>query len=184
MDKEALRKLAEAAVQCERETGYPAEVILAQAALETGWLRNVHGNNLFGIKYSPLRGGGRQLLRTSEWFTEEEAERWLHGMEGRQILSVGDYVDPRGKRLYRVRDWFVVYPDLASSMRDYVRLVTSGRYAGAWKRYLKDKDIKGLVRGIADAGYSTRKNYADLVLGVLTPEVMDAIRAARGQAGR
>jgi flagellum-specific peptidoglycan hydrolase FlgJ len=52
------------AVKTQDETGIPASVMIAQAALETGWGRQVHGYNFFGIK-SPSKSG--RFLKTHEY---------------------------------------------------------------------------------------------------------------------
>ncbi|MGH2645755.1 MAG: glucosaminidase domain-containing protein, partial [Chitinophagaceae bacterium] len=41
------------AMQSEKDTGISALFSLAQSALETGWGRQVKGNNMFGIKATP-----------------------------------------------------------------------------------------------------------------------------------
>ena len=45
----ALRKIAEAAVAAERETGCPAEISTAQCIVESAWLQVAPGNNAFGL---------------------------------------------------------------------------------------------------------------------------------------
>ncbi len=62
---ESAQQIAQASVATERATGFPAEVIAGQAALESGWLMSVKGNNVFGWKVYP--GCHRQLIRTTEW---------------------------------------------------------------------------------------------------------------------
>ena len=46
----ALRRIAEAAVAAERETGCPAEISAAQCIVESAWLQVAPGNNCFGVK--------------------------------------------------------------------------------------------------------------------------------------
>ena len=47
---EFIAQILPGAQACQRATGIPASITIAQAALETGWGKDVMGNNLFGIK--------------------------------------------------------------------------------------------------------------------------------------
>src|SRR5580704_13560398 len=51
---EFIAKYGDAADQVSKETGIPAERILGQAGLETGWNSAPAGNNFFGIKGAGL----------------------------------------------------------------------------------------------------------------------------------
>lgn len=179
--EEAAKRIAGAAVECEKAYGFPAEVLAAQCALETGWLSRAPGNNAFGMKYIPGKNTDKQLLITREWFTEDELAHWLAGAPGREVLAQEAGPDSRGRNLYRVRDWFVRYASLLDSCADYVRLLTRGRYKAAWEAFQRTRKVDDLVRGIAKAGYSTTHGYADHVLTVLHgDELQAAIRQARG----
>lgn len=178
--REAIREIAKVAVECERAHGFPAEVLFAQCALESDWLQKAPGNNPFGIKFVPGRHADKQLLRTREWFSQDELTKWLTGIPGREVIAKESGPDSRGKTLYRVRDWFAKYQTLLDACSDYIRLLTRGRYKAAWEAYRKDGDYEALLRGIAKAGYSTASSYADHALKVLTDEVRSAIDDARG----
>ncbi|HEX5033354.1 MAG TPA: glucosaminidase domain-containing protein [bacterium] len=56
----------EYAIQSMLETGVPASVTLAQAALESAWGKAAPGNNFFGIKAGKSWTGPVQLLWTRE----------------------------------------------------------------------------------------------------------------------
>ena len=58
-----------AAQQCEKDTGVPALITMAQAALESGWGNTVSGNAFFGIKADAdwkAAGGAVVLQPTTE----------------------------------------------------------------------------------------------------------------------
>ena len=62
---EHLKIAAEEAVSCERVTALPAELTVAQWAVESGWGTHQPGNNCFGIKKYP-DCYGVQMLETTE----------------------------------------------------------------------------------------------------------------------
>jgi len=171
--------IAAAAAEAEERTGFPAEVLLAQCALESGWLSSAPGNNCFGIKFAPGRHRNKQLLRTREWFTREDLRAWLAHSPGRSVISEQPQADERGRRLYVVMDWFAAYDSLADACADYVRLLTRGRYEPAWRRYQQTRDWRRLIQDIADAGYATAPNYAQRVMSVLDDRAVQALEAAR-----
>jgi flagellum-specific peptidoglycan hydrolase FlgJ len=177
--EEAIQQIAAAAVDVERLTGWPAEVLFAQCALESGWLTSAPGNNAFGIKYVLGRHQQKQLLRTREWFTPDELRAWLERMPGRAVVSEEQNTDRLGRRLYVVMDWFAAYPSLADACADYVRLLTRGRYEQAWRRYQETRDWRQLVRDIAAAGYATAPDYDRKVLAMLDERAAQALAAAR-----
>jgi flagellum-specific peptidoglycan hydrolase FlgJ len=63
-------------------TDFPPEILLTQAALETGWGRYIHANDLFGIKDLPCDPG---YTRTET--TEVEEERKKVDSELEEILK-------------------------------------------------------------------------------------------------
>lgn len=59
------------AKQNEADTGVPALVTLAQAALESGWGKHAPGNNFFGIKAGKSWKGETQELMTTEVYGDK-----------------------------------------------------------------------------------------------------------------
>lgn len=133
--------------------GVGPDVLVAQAALETGWGRrlpeNQHGQsslNLFGIKAGPDWAGPKATIRTLE------------------------YVDGIAERR---NEPFRMYSSLHESFSDYVRFVRrSPRYMQA----LAATSNEGYVRGLQQGGYATDPKYADKILGILA-------RGLPGRAG-
>lgn len=175
-----LSQAARAAVACEQSTGFPAEITVAQWALEAGWGNAMPGNNCFGIKaaYTEL---AKQLLPTTEWFTVKQAQAFL-SVPGR-TATPSSPPDASGRRQYACKDWFRSYPELADCFVDHSRIITTVPvYGPAWAQYLKDHNIDALVDGIA-AHYATAPNYASTLRSIVgMPEVKTAIQFARSQA--
>lgn len=153
--REFIECMSEPARRASEASGIPHELILAQAALETGWGR--HGitttdgrdsHNLFGIK-----AGGNWRGESTEVVTHE-------------------YVD--GRRM-RVAQSFRVYDSLDAAFADYARLLAGNpRYAGV----LSAADVREAAVALQQGGYATDPRYADKLIGVM--ELSQATVPARG----
>jgi flagellar protein FlgJ len=128
------------------ELGVEPRLLLAQAALETGWggaleRPDAPANNLFGIKAdSSWRGE-----RAAHWTMEQ-------GSAG----------------LERKREEFRAYGDAAASFADYVDLIANTpRYAPA---VASANDPEAYARAVAAAGYATDPAYADKWLSIYNGE--------------
>lgn len=134
-----------AAQAASRESGLPAELILAQAALETGWgERRIHteagtdSHNLFGIKAGGSWQGDSTTVLTTEY---------------------------RDGRRMRLEDSFRVYPDQASALRDHAALLTGAqRYA----HVTRSPDAESAARALQEAGYATDPHYADKLISIMS----------------
>lgn len=123
-----------AAQECERKTGVPTCVTLAQAIEESG--EGQHhcgsGNNYFGIIADCRWKGPKIGLPTMEC--------------------------ENGKWVKRVR-YFRAYPDMAASFVDHSNfLVVNKLYADLFK--LDRADYKGWANGLKRHGYATNPKYA------------------------
>lgn len=129
------RKAAEA-------LGIEPRLLLAQAALETGWGKSLdadpaRSNNLFGIKASAAWQG-------------PSVSRWT--------LENADGVALRKQERFRA------YPDTGASFADYVDLIgSSPRYAAALER---GADPQAYAHEVASAGYATDPAYASKWLAI------------------
>lgn len=129
--------LLPAAQATHRATGIPASLILAQAALESGWGARAPGCNLFGIKPGPKWKGPVTLVTTHEVI--------------------------KGVRM-QVIDKFRAYKDWADCMVDHANfLKVNPRYAPCFK----EQTGEGWARAVAKAGYATDPNYADLLISIM-----------------
>lgn len=139
-----MERLSAPAQAASRKTGVPAELILAQAALETGWGRHEiatasGGNsyNLFGIK-----AGSSWKGRTTDIVTHE-------------------YIN--GQRT-RVVDTFRVYNSFEEAFTDYARLIGNNpRYAAVTTAGSAEQAAHALQAG----GYATDPAYADKLIAVM-----------------
>lgn len=142
-----MRPFAEAAAN---ELGIPANILLAQSALETGWGNKViqHGNgqsshNLFGIKADA---------------------RW----DGQYVnVSSLEYVDGVAKREFSN---FKVYESYKESFEDYVDFIKGNdRYRSALQNI---GNGEGYIKALQDAGYATDPQYANKVIDIAQREAI------------
>jgi flagellar protein FlgJ len=144
-----------------RELGTRPELLLAQAALETGWgkhmIRGTDGSNsfnLFGIKADARWRGARAATETVEF---------ADGLMRRQ------------------RATFRAYQSLGESFSDYVDfLKTNPRYREALNRAA---DAPAFARELAAAGYATDPDYANKINSIMQGErLRGALSGIKGSA--
>lgn len=132
------------AVQASRTTGIPAQFIVAQAALETGWGRS-----------EPRRADGRPSYNL---FGIKAGRNW-NGDVAEAVTT--EYVE--GVAQQKV-ERFRAYGSYGEAMRDYASLLTSNpRYAGV----LGATDAAAFARGLQRAGYATDPAYADKLTRII-----------------
>jgi flagellar protein FlgJ len=156
-----VRRYLPDATAAARTLGLDPRLLLAQAALETGWGAATpqhpdgrSANNLFGMK----AGDGWQGGRVAHWTMEH-----LGGVTARK------------------REVFRAYDHAADSFADYVDLVGgSPRYA---KALAHSSDPEAYARAIGEAGYATDPDYADKWLSIYRGERLgDALRGLNSDA--
>ena len=150
---ERLAKVAGIAARLEAETGCPAQLLIAQWALESKWGEKPAGKaNYFGIK---------------------KASRH------QQCCTVITREVVRGKSVVQKLQ-FADYDSLEESCRDYAWLITHGApYRAAWQRYQRDRDLHALIAAVAGV-YATDPQYARLAGEIAgQTNVAAAIGAAR-----
>jgi flagellum-specific peptidoglycan hydrolase FlgJ len=130
-DKRAfLDALRPAAEESQRKYGVPAAVILAQAALETGWGRHIiPGFNLFGIK-------GRGPAGT---------------------VNKGTWEVYNGQRV-TIKANFAKYHDFYEAVMSHGKLYHNGYYDKAVTGYARDRDPHAFARRITGI-YATDPQY-------------------------
>jgi len=143
--KDFVTALMEPAQKVQQELGVPFAVVIAQAALETGWgqkiIKGTNGessNNLFNIKAD------------SRWAGDKITKDTLEFEQGAMIKK---------------SEPFRTYQSLTDSVDDYIIfLSTSERYQEA----LQDSgNVEHFLQGLQKAGYATDPQYADKILGTL-----------------
>lgn len=159
--KRFMATLAQPAQAASQASGVPAELILAQAALETGWGRHEiatqtghNSHNLFGIK-----AGSHWKGETTDIVTHE-------------------YVN--GRRTQMV-DTFRVYDSFEHAFTDYANLIGNNpRYQGVVEAPNAIQAAHALQRG----GYATDPRYAEKLVAVMNtlgplPTAQDFLADAR-----
>lgn len=139
-----------------RESGIPARLLLAQAALESGWgtaeIRAADGtpsHNLFGIK-----AGASWQGRTAEASTTEYAA----GAAQQKLQS------------------FRAYDSYLDAFRDHAALISGqARYAAAMQGR---RDAHAYARGLQQGGYATDPRYAEKLADVAGSPALRALDPA------
>lgn len=132
--------IAKGAQSVAQNTGVPASLSIAQAALESGWGESglaKTGNNLFGIKANSLWRGETLILPTKEY------------IKGQWVFV------PAKWRKYE--NWQASVNDHAAFLRQ------NQRYAPCFVCL----SAEAFARALAKAGYATDPLYADKVIGVM-----------------
>ena len=139
-----IARLSGPAQTAARHSGVPAELILAQAALETDWGRRTittaqgaDSHNLFGIKAGAAWQGATTEVMTTE-YTDDAAQKQLEA--------------------------FRVYPSDDAAFSDYARLMRS-RPGYAAVRNADDAPQAAIA--LQQGGYATDPRYAQKLISVM-----------------
>ncbi len=134
-----LNEVARIAVRLKQETGCPAQMLIAQWAIESKWGEKPVGHaNYFGIK---------RAARHTRWCTVTTREV----VNGQSVIENLEFAD---------------YDSLGDSCRDYAWLITNGApYHVAWEQYQKDRDLFAFIAAVARV-YATDPNYAHLAQAI------------------
>ena len=133
------------AKEAAQQLGVAPELVLAHAALESGWgkrsIRTAGGkesHNLFGIKAGANWQGGSVDVLTTEY------------VNGNAVKKV---------------DKFRAYASYSDAFADYANLLAgSSRYQAALNR---GSDMQAFARGLQNGGYATDPQYAQKLVGVM-----------------
>ena len=140
------------AQQAANELGIEPHVLVAQAALETGWGKSIPTRadgttsfNVFGVKAGKNWTGDAVDARTSEF---------THG------------------RMVPTQDQFRGYESFADAFNDYVKLIrTNPRFQSALGAGSE------FINLLQQGGYATDPNYASKINRILDGDLMRALRA-------
>ncbi|OGS90563.1 MAG: flagellar rod assembly protein/muramidase FlgJ [Gallionellales bacterium GWA2_60_18] len=133
------------AIQASRNSGVPPQLMLGQAALESGWGRREirmadgsNSHNLFGIKAGTGWSGAMAEVMTTEY---------SNGVAHKQV------------------ERFRAYPSYAEAFRDYAGLISQNpRYAEVLRQ---GDDLTGMAQAVQKAGYATDPDYADKLVRIM-----------------
>lgn len=150
-----ISRLLAPAVEVSRRTGIPHQLIIAQAALESGWgkreIRRENGQpsyNLFGIKATPDWKGDTAEITTTEY---------INGVA------------------QKVKAVFRVYRSYTDALHDYsALLVRNSRYQNV--RLAKTPEQAAFA--LQDGGYATDPQYAKKLIGIIQQIKNNIMQAA------
>jgi len=133
------------AMQAGRTTGVPPQLILGQAALESGWGKREilmadgsNSYNLFGIKANAGWNGKVAEVMTTEY---------RDGVAHKQVEK------------------FRAYGSYTEAFEDYSRMLSGNpRYASVLQQ---GGDAAGMAQALQKSGYATDPKYADKLVGVM-----------------
>ena len=148
-----LNEVARIAVRLEQETGCPAQLMIAQWAIESKWGERPAGEaNYFGIK---------RAARHTKWCTVTTREV----VNGKSVVLDLEFAD---------------YDSLEDSCRDYAWLITNGTpYHEAWAAYQKNGSVEALIAAVSRT-YATDPRYGGLAATIADQSnVSGAIDRAR-----
>lgn len=155
-----VEKLMPLAEQVSQEIGVDPKVLLAQAALETGW-----------GKHLVQRGDGSSSFNL---FNIKADSRWQGDRAAAVTLEYRDGVAQKERAAFRA------YDNFEASFRDYIDfLKSSPRYQQALEQ--ADNPVEYL-RQLQQAGYATDPRYADKIANILDGELL-ADSSVRGKNG-
>ncbi|MGH6980012.1 MAG: glucosaminidase domain-containing protein [Stellaceae bacterium] len=121
-------------------------ILLAQAALETGWGNSVVGNNVFGIKAGGAWSGATATANT-------------HEMENGHLVAH--------------RASFRSYASLGQAVNDYASLVSaSDRYRAALGA---GDNVAAYAQALAAGGYATDRDYAAKLIAITNSPKMSYV---------
>jgi len=143
--KDFVSALTDPAKAVQQKLGVPFQVIIAQAALETGWGQKIikdqqggSSNNLFNIKAD------------SSWSGEHIKKESLEFENGAMVKKSAP---------------FRAYQSLSESFDDYVDFLSKNdRYQGALQ---SSGNVEQFLHGLQEAGYATDPEYANKIMATL-----------------
>ena len=128
-----------------QQLGVSPKILLAQAAIETGWGRSVVGNNLFGIKAG------------SSW-SGQKIDAATHEYENGQLISIVDA--------------FRAYPNAEASVDDFVSLMANHpRYRAALG---SGDNVVAYAQGLLAGGWATDIDYVHKLQSTVASTALSA----------
>lgn len=155
-----------AAQQCEKDTGVPALITMAQAALESGWGNTVSGNAFFGIKADAdwkAAGGAVVLQPTTECLPNGKRIHY-DPKQHPEICSFRAYATPE------------------EAFRDHALFLKRDRnYKTCWA--YAQSDITGWAHALEACHYSTDRDEKTGEL-IYAQKLMDMVASVRKRLPR
>ncbi len=148
-----VKRFAKDAIEAEGSSGLPAEAMMAQAALETGW-----GGHILKGK-NPETG---KTVTSNNLFNIKQGSSWQGAIVTRRVH---EYTKDT-KEKYYVVSAFRRYETFQESFEDYARLIRSlSRYTDA-VHAAAEGNVDAYLRAVQDGGYATDPKYANKCIGI------------------
>jgi flagellum-specific peptidoglycan hydrolase FlgJ len=157
---------AEEFIKTENRIGFPADVLLSIAVLESGWFQYETGKfNYMGIKATAdeVIKGKAKFVPTRELLSQQDIQRMR--VDERSTLKANPSMisNVKGKQWYTCKCWFRSFGSVQEAADHFLKVLGGPRYASAVTKYkratltnngsLVAKDE--LLMDIQKAGYST-----------------------------
>jgi len=153
--EEFVQSLLPMAQTVAKDLGVDPKVLLAQAALETGWGRH--------LVQKPEGGGSHNL------FNIKADSRWNGDRAQVGTVEFRDGVAQKERAAFRV------YESYEHSFRDYAEFLTNNpRYQGALEQAA---DPYRYLTGLQEAGYATDPEYANKISRIFDGDVLAGLRS-------
>jgi flagellum-specific peptidoglycan hydrolase FlgJ len=154
-----LKQYADDIVSATAGTGLFPSVVIAQAALETGWGDSVKraANNMFGIKGTNWKGKVISLNTTEYIGGVKKAVAGTGKIYGSYDQAVAD-----GANRYTI---FRVYGSVRESINDHNKLITS---SSRYKPVMEATTPEGQARALQNCGYAGEStSYATALINLI-----------------
>lgn len=155
---EFIKKYYGYAKQAETVYKVPALFVLAQSAVETAWGEKAPGNMMFGIKDTDGINGNEQLITTTEFSKNPNANF-------KNIISKV-WSDKYKQWKYTIKSYFRKYNTPKDSFVDHILFfLTNARYKDNWEKC--GLDPYKWADEVAADGYATGPSYASLIKQII-----------------
>jgi hypothetical protein len=164
-------EIAQMAMDAEKATGVPAQVTIAQWAVESGWGKHSIGNNAFGVTKSKSDTMS-QTRTTQEDMTPAEFAQFQKSKPKEAATATELDGSPlkmgwSGKKRFSVKREFADYKTMEEGFIAHAKLLSNpkGPYAAAFAEYQKTGDVNKFIENMG-AKYATARGYGDTIKNV------------------
>ena len=184
MNKPVMALFADMFLKAERISGFPADVLMAIAVLESGWFKYETGRfNYMGIKAKATDIPDKAKLCLTRELLNPEQIKTMREDERATLKSLG--ASQNGKTWYTCKCWFRSFDSIEQSAVHFTKVFLGGRYQSAVNAYkmglpsLTAKDA--LLTAIQKAGYSTGPAAVEEMKLLRHKELQSTIELARAR---
>ena len=180
--EQRLNEVAGIAAALEKQSACPAQLLIAQWAIESQWGEKPVGHaGYFGIKRA-ARHTKFCIVTTHEVFTPSQLAAW-NRQHADRLARVNSTL-PDGRVRVELDDQSADYDSLEASCQDYAWLITQGvPYRHAWRQYQQDRNLDELIGTVART-YATAPQYAEMAKAIAAQSnVVNAVTEGNATPG-